>query len=261
MNVLYRAAFTARATYALQVARAVAPLEHSGVKGAIREVLVADLFRPLLPADVGITTGVVISAHEQAQSAQQDIIIFNRRILPPILFSEGPALIPVESALATIEVKSRLSSTELKAAHDNALSLRRLGMLSGTQDKDGKFVDVPTSGVTPLLFALDTDLSQAGQSEKDRYLSLFGEDPPVIRGICVAGRTSWWPTAPAVFDYPSGKYITPDGSPFQNTWKETKADEHHSEILRLLAGLYSLIERVALNRGRPPLKSYLLDSE
>ena len=63
--------------------------------------------------------------------------------------------------------------------------------------------------------------------------------------------------SPAIFDIPSGKYITSDGSLFRNVWKEVKADEHHSEVLELIAGLHALIERVAINRGRPPLTGYL----
>lgn len=257
MNTLYRNVFSERVLYALAAAKAVAPLEHSGVKGAIREVLIADLFRPLLPADVGIATGVVISGFEEQQSAQQDIIVFNRRILPPILFEHGPAVVPAESVLATIEVKSKLTASDLKAAHDNALSLRKLGMLSGIQDEAGTYIDKPTSGISTLVFALSTDLSATGQSEKARYTSLFGEDPPIIRAICVAGRAGWWPVSPAIFDIPSGKYITPDGSPFRNEWKEIRAGEHHSEVLEFIAGLHGLIERVAVKRGRPPLTGYL----
>ena len=257
MNTLYRNVFSARVANALRAAKAVAPLEHSGVKGAIREVLIADLFRPLLPADVGIATGVVISSYDDLQSAQQDIVIFNRRILPPVLFEHGPAIVPAESVLATIEVKSQLTATELRSAHSNASSLRELGMSGGTKTDTSVFV----MGITSILFALDTDLTSTGKSEKGRYIEMFGDDPPIIRAICIAGRVSWWPMLEATFDFPSGKYITPDGAPFRNEWKETEADEHHSEVLHLLAGIHAAIDRIAETRGRPSLFSYLRDSE
>jgi hypothetical protein len=64
MNDLYHRLFRERIQYAIASARAVQPLEHSGVKGAIREVLIADLFRPLLPADIGVATGILISASQ-----------------------------------------------------------------------------------------------------------------------------------------------------------------------------------------------------
>lgn len=87
---LYRNLVIERVRYAVAAARAAQPLEHSGTKGSIREVLMADLFRPLLPADLGIASGIVISAFDDAQSAQQDIIIFDKRIIPPFSSPKVP---------------------------------------------------------------------------------------------------------------------------------------------------------------------------
>ena len=61
MNKLYRSLVVERIRTALATARAVSTVEHAGVKGEIREVLIADLFRPLLPADIGVATGILIS--------------------------------------------------------------------------------------------------------------------------------------------------------------------------------------------------------
>ena len=60
MNLLYRSVIVERLRAALSAARTVQSLEHQGVKGAIRAVLIGDLFRPMLPADIGIETGVLI---------------------------------------------------------------------------------------------------------------------------------------------------------------------------------------------------------
>src|SRR5208282_2216102 len=116
MQIVYRNLVVQRIRYALAAARAAQSLEHAGVKGTLREVLMADLFRPLLPADIGIASGVLISAFDEGQSAQQDIIVFDKRIIPPILFEQGPAVVPVESALVCIEIKSKLTATELRKA-------------------------------------------------------------------------------------------------------------------------------------------------
>src|SRR6266851_1663236 len=132
MHPLYRNLMVERIRYAVAAARAAQKLEHAGVKGAIREVLIADLFRPLLPADIGVASGILISAYDQAQSSQQDIILFDRRILPPILFEQGPAIVPIESALICFEIKSRLTATELRSAHEGAKTVRSLGLQSGT---------------------------------------------------------------------------------------------------------------------------------
>jgi hypothetical protein len=71
-----------------------------------------------------LATGILISNDDQ-QSAQQDIVVFDRRVLPPLLF-QGPAIIPIECALATIEVKSCLTAAELRKAQANVITVRNL---------------------------------------------------------------------------------------------------------------------------------------
>jgi hypothetical protein len=257
MHLLYQSLIGERIRYAITAARAVQSLEHSGVKGAIREVLITDLFRPLLPADIGVASGIIISAFDQRQSGQQDIIIFNKRILPPILFEQGPAIVPVESALVSIEVKSKLTATELQIAHENAKTVRNLEMLSGTCDASGKWVDVRTTAVILFLLALDTDLTAGGKTEIQRYKELLGEDHPVFGGICIVGRTSWWPTETVIYDRPSKKYFKKDGTPITGNWLEVPSDNNHSEVLALIGHIYDLAHRIGASRGQPPLHNYL----
>jgi len=257
MNTLYRNLVVERIRYAIETARAVAAVEHAGVKGAIREVLIADLFRPLLPSDIGVATGIVISSLGDAQSPQQDIVVFDRKVLPPLLFQEGPGFFPVESVLFTIEVKSKLTASELRLAEANARTLRHLGMLSGKRNDAGKWIDVLTDGPLPLVVALDTDLADAGQTEAKRYDALFGDGPPIVRGICVANRGWWCPSVKVIFDVPSGQYLTMDGGPYVSAWTEVKSDGRCSEFIELLAGILDVYDSVSLSRGRPPLSGYL----
>lgn len=62
MHTIYREFVGTSVRSAVDRARACSGIDHAGVKGTIREILVADLLRPLLPADIGIGTGNVISA-------------------------------------------------------------------------------------------------------------------------------------------------------------------------------------------------------
>jgi hypothetical protein len=243
--------------FAIASARAAADLEHAGVKGAIREVLIADLFRPLLPADIGAATGILISAFDNKQSAQQDIVLFDRHVLPPLLFEQGPAIIPVESAFATVEVKSCLSATELKNAHDNARTTMDLDLQSGVQDKHGAWLNIPTPGPSPLLFALGSDLAAGGKTEVKRYAEARASDPPFIRGICVAGKGSYWPQERFVFDKPSGSFLTQDDNALRDEWYEVTADGEHQEILEVLRAIHKLMLEVTSSRIQPPLHGYL----
>lgn len=253
---LYRNLVVERVRYALAAARAAQTLEHSGVKGAIREVLMADLFRPLLPADLGIASGVLISAFDEGQSAQQDVVIFDRRIIPPILFEQGPAIIPVESALVCIEIKSKLTATELRKAHDSAMTVANLSLHAGLRDQDGNWTQGRTSGVSSLLLALDTDLTVGGQTEADRYKNLVGVGHTRMSGICVAGRASWFPTERVIYDRPTGTFFKEDHSPLLGTWREVPTDIEHAEMLAFLSGVIELMQRIGPSRGQPPLNAY-----
>lgn len=88
-----------------------AEVNHPGEKGTFRELFVAQLLHPLLPQQYGIGSGVVIDDWGR-QSKQSDIIIYDRRLLPPILMAEGRGLFPIDSVLAIVEVKSKLAARD-----------------------------------------------------------------------------------------------------------------------------------------------------
>lgn len=44
---------------AISQAKAAAGFSHQGVKGTVLELLISQLFQPLLPADVGVGTGQI----------------------------------------------------------------------------------------------------------------------------------------------------------------------------------------------------------
>jgi hypothetical protein len=256
VHSVYRGLVLERVRYALAAARAAHSLEHAGVKGAIREVLIADLFRPLLPADIGIASGILISAFDEGQSAQQDIIIFDRRIIPPIFFEQGPVIVPVESALICIEVKSKLTATELRKANDSAKSVRDLDLHTGKRDDKGNWIDGRASAVSSLLLALDTDLTVGGQSEMERYKDLLANEHPSLHGLCVAGRSAWFPTERVIYNKPSGTYFKEDHTSILGTWREVPCDGEHSEMLEFLRVIIQLMQAIAPSRGQPPLHAY-----
>ena len=98
---------------------------HQGLKGRAREIFIRDLLRPFINPNFGICTGVVVDS-ENRQSSQIDIIIYDSSLLPPILLTAEEGVIPCESTLATIEIKSTLTSKELKQSVVNARSVKAL---------------------------------------------------------------------------------------------------------------------------------------
>jgi hypothetical protein len=109
--LLYRAMFKARVQAAVAMATAVknapppASKVHPGVQGQIREILVRELFRPLLPPDIGVGTGQLIDRCNNL-SPETDIILFDRRLAPPMMLNESLGLFPIESCLFVVEVKT-----------------------------------------------------------------------------------------------------------------------------------------------------------
>jgi hypothetical protein len=71
----FQAILRARVISAIEHAKAAAGLTHQGVKGTVLEILVGQLFRPLLPADIGIGTGQIVESYTGRLSGQIDIIL------------------------------------------------------------------------------------------------------------------------------------------------------------------------------------------
>lgn len=273
MNALYRNLILERVRYALAAAKVAAELEHNGVMGALRESLMTELFRPLIPQDFGIATGVIISA-DGLQSPQQDIVIYNKSILPPLL-TDGPAIVPIESVVATIEVKSTLTAKEIQMAYGNAYALRRFRMLSGVYGPDGNTMDVrvtdaenkllppsqylPPSMTPSFLFAYRSDLIE--KSEGDRLVENLG-DAYTFAAICIVGKGLYGPSEKVFWDHNRESFFRMDdpSKPLSNRIDQFEAsDETHPEIMVLIANLHGLVRKVARTRGYPPLDSYLLD--
>ena len=239
MNAQYKAMFLSRVASAIGAAKAVAEITHTGVKGRIREILVGDLFRPLLPADIGVGTGQIITFDGNI-STEQDIVIYDLRILPPALFGEGGlGLFPVECVMATVEVKTKLTATELRSSHESAAAIHRFKYLPGERDPNtGKLKRHNVKNAIATVFALNTDLSSTGKSEIDRYLELNpGVDPP-LKAICVSGIGYWY---------------------FQESeWKKHNAGDLYEETCAFIVGLYDAFSVVRASRHQPNLVEYLL---
>jgi hypothetical protein len=237
MNSAYRSIFLSRIAAAIGAARATSEITHAGVKGAIREVLIRDLFRPLLPTDVGVGTGQIATSTGEL-SPQQDVIIYNRRILPPVLFEENVGIFPVESVLAIVEVKTTLTATELRSSYENAKVIQQFPYISG----DRSTVNVESHSVKKAIstiFALSSDLAVGGKSELERLKDLYvGNDPP-IRAICVSGRGYWF---------------------YTTEWCFIPSDDQHQETMSFIVGLIDTFFAVGLTRQQPGLVSYLMDN-
>lgn len=100
-------------------------IPHSGTKGSSREDLLLRFLKKRLPAKYGLDSGHFITADGQ-WSEQQDIIIYDRFDGPLFENLGHIKVIPIESVLVSIEVKSTLTHDELKSIFGKAVNTRSL---------------------------------------------------------------------------------------------------------------------------------------
>ncbi len=168
-------------------------------------------------------------------STQMDIILYDKSIVPPILFDESTGIFPIEAVLYTIEVKTKLNVTELSIAHDSAKLLTEFQYLSGLKNADGSERHHFIEKVRSVIFALNTDLSGNKLSEAERYEKIYKQknEIPHIRAICVAG---------CEYCYDNGEY-----------WVNFNSIDKFDEILAFIGGVTNTYKAVASSRHYPLL--------
>lgn len=237
----YKDLFRSRVSSAIGQARSASGVSHSGLKGEIAEILIRELFKPLLPSDVGVATGQILEFHNDKLSPQQDVIIYDKSILPPILYEGTKGIIPVESVLYTIEIKTTLNAAELRKAHEAAKELYSFCYLPGKRDQYGNELNHPVEKARSVIFALNSDLSVGGKSEVERYREIYGMEYPYLRAICVTGKEYWWEK--------------------RGSWIRLVGTEEYDETLAFIGGISNTYKWVGKTRGWPNLGNYIIKSQ
>jgi hypothetical protein len=116
---------------AISLAKLQAALEHSGLQGRFRELLVNELLAPWLPPSVFCGTGTVVSFRNQFRSkTQEDVLLVDRSVSPPVLIDPGvrEGVYLRNSILGRIEVKSILEKAHLRDFQDSCAQYRLLSL-------------------------------------------------------------------------------------------------------------------------------------
>lgn len=99
--------------------------KHGSSTGTAREYALKEFLRAHLPQKLAIGSGVVVDSTGIA-SKQMDIIIYDALNTPVLHTADSLQIIPVECVYAVIEVKSFLSSQELKNSVYNIRSIKQM---------------------------------------------------------------------------------------------------------------------------------------
>jgi hypothetical protein len=105
----------------MEKVKSLSDLKHNLTKGELRELFVNEILSSFLTDQFGIGSGIIIN-QAGLQSNQNDIIIYDNRVLPPFIKQQNLGVYPVESVIGVLEVKTTLTrknliDTETKFAH------------------------------------------------------------------------------------------------------------------------------------------------
>jgi hypothetical protein len=167
----------------IEKSKSLSGLSHKETKGVLRELFVTEALRPFLASNCDIGSGIIIN-QRGAQSHQTDIIIYDNRILPPFIKQQNLGVFPVESVLATIEVKSYLQKGDITKAEADAkvlLDIHRQQHITST----APFID-PYCALFGFYGRGTKRLSE--ETEGKAWL---GENVECLHSICLVNRYSW----------------------------------------------------------------------
>ena len=118
-------------------AKAISPLKHNPTKGKLRELFVTQILKQFLTPQFGVGSGVITNQRGD-QSRETDIIIYDKRILPPFIREENVGVFPIEVVIETIEIKSRLGKAELVEAESAALRIKEMSVTGTIYNSDAR---------------------------------------------------------------------------------------------------------------------------
>jgi hypothetical protein len=242
-NEIIRKEYFNRVHTAIVNARDISGIDHAGIRGRAREIFLRQILQPVVPPYVEFGSGKIADS-SGTMSAETDIIIYSRQTLPPLLFETNFGIYPVEACIYAIEVKSKLTASELQSTIEKFKRLRELIYLPPFRDNLYKPVGGTVPPVIPLLFAFSSDLSASGKDELERYRSLDQEADtyPIVPVFCVAGRGYWWfkPNEPA------------------EKWIKYLPTEDNEEVVELIGGIANTIPDRVAAKGHPRFGEYII---
>lgn len=164
-------------------ANAMRGMQHKPSQGQFCELFVSTLLSKYLPHQFGVGSGIVVNP-VGTESPQTDVIVYDRRILPPFISEATLGVFPAESVVASIEVKTELNRTSFMQAEEKAKSLMDVYSHEAFPNT------IPPPVPMPWLFAISGSGGQElGDAKKGA--EFLDEHIKTLIGICVLNKYSW----------------------------------------------------------------------
>jgi hypothetical protein len=159
-------------------------VKHRGEQGRENELALARVFEALLPQRLGIGSGLLLDAQDR-YSRQTDLVVFEAANDPAILAQTTQLLFPIESVLACVEIKTRLTPNDV--SNDFVAKMQALQELTSSR--------AHVDGTARPLFALFAyELSMQGSTLVQRLRNLEAAQRPdllcIVRHGVIGGASS-----------------------------------------------------------------------
>ena len=158
-------------------------LKHNLTKGELRELFVNDVMSSFLTNQFGIGSGIIINQYG-LQSHQNDILIYDNRVLPPFIKEQNIGVYPVESILGVIEVKTNLTRDSLLETESKFKDLRH-------RICHPKYSYYNTSAYIPICGMIGFYGYGSKEIKDSSGAKWLNENFKNLFAICLVGRFSW----------------------------------------------------------------------
>ncbi|REC75827.1 hypothetical protein DRF60_15055 [Chryseobacterium elymi] len=247
MNDYYRTILDGQIKKALSDAKSAIQLKHPYLTGRLREIVLHQLFEPLLNNNYSIGNGKIID-YDGNISSEIDICIYSKNLHPPIFFSTNDklGLFPIESVLKTIEVKSVFNMRNLKDTFAKFNDLDQKLICTPALHDENNYA-IPTHFIKPHYSLFTFDINQKNY-KPEKILEMYSdidenwETLPLISSICIANK-GWLCNT-------------------QQGWihKAYNDNNTNDEIVGFLTTMINDLPRIELSRGNPQIGYYLFDA-
>lgn len=240
-NKLYKKIIKDRVDAFLKESKSIDLLTHNGLRGEIRESSIGKLISDLLPIDWGIGSGKIIDSND-IQSSQTDLIVYYKKVLPPIFFNTNVGIFPIECCGFAFEIKTKSNATEIQNTVENFKKLKDMQIMMPFSDIESIYCVRPIR----VYLALDTDLNKESEFERyKKYDPEYNEDP-IIELICVIGKGIWFASK------------APPWSDNKIKWTFYPSQGNNEELLLLLGAVINQILSL-LTLGYINMDKYMWD--
>jgi hypothetical protein len=196
--------FISKVHYLSRRADAITKMKPEHEKGYFREHFIHEIMEEMLPFHLGVGSGIIVAKtkkdSEERKTSQCDVIIYDKRILPPFIVNTKNSIFPFQSVIAIFEIKTGIRNEgEWNGICGKMENIANFFKESQDElewyDKDNKRQTIPRTYKPRLLvfsYGKRMDSGDVLNDWEDLYNPKTADNliPEFIQGYCLMGKGS-----------------------------------------------------------------------